>query len=115
MSPATSRDVQMDGPEMADSGGNHSFRTYCDPRLSEVDFDRWTSVSIDNSLAAGAISHYLGFDYAIHGLFDEDLFLEDLCKGDQNFCSQTLVNAVLAWSCVSLDISPISACSTMRL
>ena len=88
-----SHDSSMDTSQTADS--------YCDPRLSRVDFQRWTDVQIDDGLAAGAISYYLETDHPIHGLFDADLFLHDLVEGDHNFCSPMLVNAVLGWCCVS--------------
>ncbi|KAB5531442.1 hypothetical protein GE09DRAFT_1252159 [Coniochaeta sp. 2T2.1] len=91
------------------AAGNNPPQTYCDARLSQVDFRKWMSVSIDNDLAAGAVSHYLEIDHAIHGLFDADLFLHDLCNGDNNFCSPTLVNAVLGWACQSYSAVEPSA------
>jgi hypothetical protein len=85
------------------------YRTYCDLRLSRIDIKRWTSVPIDDELAAGALSFYLETDHPIHGLFDADLFLHDLVSGEPSFCSPMLVNALLGWSCVSRR--PITAMS----
>jgi len=88
------------------------FFTYCDARLSLVDFQAWTDIPIQNSMAAGAVSRYLETDHPVHGLFDADLFLHDLSKGQHNFCSPTLVNAVLGWACVSR--SSVDICSGYR-
>lgn len=89
------------GPETTDPTRIDPSRTYCDARLSHMEIRRWTDVRIGNGLAAEALSFYLETDYPIHGLFDVDLFLHDLVAGEHNFCSEALVNAVLAWSCVS--------------
>jgi hypothetical protein len=76
----------------------------CDVRLGLVDYSAWTGVSVDNGVAARAISLYLETDHPLLGFFDADLFLTDLKSGDQNFCSPCLVSSLLAWACVSASI-----------
>lgn len=71
-----------------------------DPRLEAVNFANWTHVPIDNFEGACAISRYLEVDHPILGLFDADLFLEDLCSYETRFCSELLVNSLLGWACV---------------
>lgn len=39
-------------------------------------------------------------DHPIIGLFDADLFLEDLSSYSHTFCSDFLVTCILFWSCV---------------
>lgn len=55
---------------------------------------------IDSLEAAKALSRYLDVDHPILGLFDADLFLEDLCGYETRFCSELLVNSLLSWACV---------------
>jgi hypothetical protein len=40
-------------------------------------------------------------DHPIAGLFDTDLFIEDLRSGTKRFCSSLLVVSILAWACVN--------------
>lgn len=92
--------------EATDNGlGNfeplQSMHTIIDDRLRDVNFQTWTSVPITNELAATLISLYLEIDHPGCPLFDADLFLNDCVQGKTHFCSSLLVNALLAWSCVS--------------
>lgn len=98
--------IGQDGPSVTDASHDGTSPAYCDVRLSQVDFRIWTDVHIDDGLAAGALSYYLETDHPIHGLFDADLFLGDLSSGELNFCSPMLVNAILAWCCVSPPLWP---------
>ncbi|KAB5581222.1 hypothetical protein GE09DRAFT_1213629 [Coniochaeta sp. 2T2.1] len=109
--PIGSPEVHMsgDGTETAnDSMHRQSSQSYCDARLSRTDFRKWTSVQVENRLAAGAVSYYLETDHPIHGLFDEDLFLTDLNSGQKSFCSAVLVNAVLGWACLHSTSLPFN-------
>ncbi|KAK7227537.1 hypothetical protein V2G26_015540 [Clonostachys chloroleuca] len=75
---------------------------FCDPRLKDLRIARWTTVDIDDSLAAKCISLYLETDHPLLGHFDPDLFLDDLIseqEEEQRFCSPLLVNALLYWAC----------------
>ncbi len=74
----------------------------CDERLGKIVISTWTKVPITNEFAARVISLYLETDHPLLGLFDADLFLDDLVSGQINFCSPLLVNALLCWACVSV-------------
>ncbi len=77
---------------------------YCDPRLSRLRIGFWTRVAISNDLAAALISFYLENDHPIMGMFDADLFLDDLVEHRLTYCSAMLVTAVLYLSCVSASL-----------
>ena len=77
----------------------------CDERLGHIVISTWTKVPVTNEFAARAISLYLETDHPLLGLFDADLFLDDLVSGQINFCSPLLVNALLCWACVSFFFS----------
>lgn len=82
---------------------------FCDERLQKLQIDYWTTVPINDDVAAGAISHYLEVDHPIYGFFDADLFLDDLVAHKLQFCSAFLVNALLCYACVcSPSFSPRS-------
>ncbi|KAK2000066.1 hypothetical protein LX36DRAFT_741229 [Colletotrichum falcatum] len=70
-----------------------------DPRLKNLNIGFWTVVPITNQDAADVISLYLETDHPILGLFDADLFLDDLVGGQMRYCSALLVNALLAFAC----------------
>ncbi|TID02435.1 Nitrogen assimilation transcription factor nit-4 [Colletotrichum higginsianum] len=70
-----------------------------DPRLRKLSIGFWTVVPITNQDAADAISIYLETDHPVLGLFDADLFLDDLIGGEVRYCSSLLVNALLAFAC----------------
>ncbi|KAM0267911.1 hypothetical protein ACHAPA_005509 [Fusarium lateritium] len=67
-------------------------------RLSHKSIRRWTRISISDQHAAKAISLYLKMNQPWWSFFDTDLFLDDFASGKTDFCSQLLVNALLAWS-----------------
>lgn len=75
-------------------------RRLCDTRLSNLEIMHWTDVDIGSDLAARCISLYLETDHPLLGLFDPDLFVEQLISGQEQFCSPLLVNALLYWACV---------------
>ncbi|KAK1676720.1 hypothetical protein BDP55DRAFT_693040 [Colletotrichum godetiae] len=70
-----------------------------EPRLRDLNIAFWTVVPISNQDAAEVISLYLETDHPILGLFDVDLFLNDLVYGEVRYCSSLLVNALLAFAC----------------
>lgn len=86
-----------------------SLQGIIDDRLKGVNFQAWTKVPIPNELAATLISMYLEIDHPWCPLFDADLFLNDCMQEKTHFCSSLLVNALLAWACVShnSDTGPI--------
>lgn len=71
-----------------------------DPRLAGAKISRWTTVQIGETDARRLIGNYLETDHPIIGLFDADLFLEDLSSYSHAFCSEFLVTCILYWSCV---------------
>jgi hypothetical protein len=73
---------------------------YCDSRLERLEIGYWSKVSISNADAASLVSFYIKTDHRIMGLFDADLFLEDLVERRQRFCSPFLVSAILCFSIV---------------
>ncbi|KAJ3942151.1 uncharacterized protein N0V96_007645 [Colletotrichum fioriniae] len=75
-----------------------------EPRLKDLNIAFWTVVPISNQDAAEVISLYLETDHPILGLFDADLFLNDLVNGEVRYCSSLLVNALLAFACVSCPL-----------
>lgn len=76
-----------------------------DLRLKDVKIQRWTSVPVSDWFGAGVISFYLGNEHPLLGVFDADLLIGDLVRGEGSFCSPLLISALLAWSCVSLSPS----------
>ena len=73
----------------------------CDQRLGQLQISKWTDVPITDNMAAAAISLYLETDHPVLGLFDDDLFLNDLVAHKRDFCSPLLVSALLCSSLVS--------------
>ncbi|OAQ87559.1 nitrate assimilation regulatory protein nirA [Purpureocillium lilacinum] len=84
---------------------------YCDPRLSRLRIGFWTRVAISNDLAAALISFYLENDHPIMGMFDADLFLDDLVEHRLTYCSAMLVTAVLYLSCQAYTRSDVRSSS----
>jgi hypothetical protein len=78
--------------------------TYCDERLHRLRIGYWTGVSIQDQVAARAISHYLQSNHAIFGFFDPDLFIHDLVEHRHEYCSSFLVNALLAHACQGYSV-----------
>ena len=76
---------------------------YIDKRLGRLAIASWTPVQITNEYAASALSLYLETDHPILGLFDADAFIGDLVDHKLDFCSEFLVNSVLAFASVSLS------------
>lgn len=62
----------------------------------------WTAVPATVDIILGAITTYLDIDHPILGLFDARIFLDDFFTGQEDFCTKFLVNALLAFACVSL-------------
>jgi hypothetical protein len=67
-------------------------------RLRQARFSDWTDVPMANDEAIRVASLYLEVDHPLLGLFDVDLFLQDLLNVRSRFCSRFLVEAFLSWS-----------------
>jgi hypothetical protein len=70
-----------------------------DPRLGAT--RRWTSVTDNADFLSLIMSAWYKWEYSYHHFLDWDTFLDDLSDGKNDFCSEFLVNAVLASGCVS--------------
>lgn len=70
------------------------------PSLRLLKIGYWTKVQISDDLAANLISFYLETEHSILGVFDADLFLDDLVNCRLEFCSAFLVSAILLLACV---------------
>lgn len=78
---------------------------YCDRRLARVDVRYWTAVAVPKDLALRALSLYLQTDHPLLGLFDADLFIDDLVSKQLRYCSPFLVSSLLSWACVCYPLS----------
>lgn len=74
-----------------------------DRKLQNIDISYWTEVPIANDLAARVIKLYLSTDHPLLGVFDPDLFITDLIKNREVYCSRFLVHAVMYLGCVSIS------------
>ena len=71
-----------------------------DPLLADVNVSPWTSVCDDNRLMRNLLNHLFRCEYQFTAAFQKDWFLEDMAAQGHDFCSQLLVNVVLAYACV---------------
>ncbi|KAF2685363.1 hypothetical protein K458DRAFT_23460 [Lentithecium fluviatile CBS 122367] len=56
----------------------------------------WTKVTDDSHFLAGLLSAWHTWEYIYYHFFDWDIFLDDLSNNRTDFCSELLVNALLA-------------------
>jgi hypothetical protein len=69
-----------------------------DPRLSLVKAANWTTVTTDDALVPKLLAIYFQYEYAATRMFQKDVFLDDLARGNttsNSFCSPLLVNGIL--------------------
>jgi hypothetical protein len=74
-----------------------------DPRLGSA--QGWTSVTSDTQLLTTILSTWTTREYSYYHYLDRDAFLDDMAGGRSDFCSELLVNALLASGCVSHNSS----------
>jgi hypothetical protein len=84
-------------------------------RLKDINIQRWTAVPVSDWFGAGVISFYLGNEHPLLGVFDADLFIDDLVSGEQCFCSPLLVSTLLAWACVSANNSLLGGAASLTI
>jgi hypothetical protein len=70
-----------------------------DPRLASA--NTWTAVSNDIDLLVSIFSSWTELEYCYYHYLDREAFLDDMASGRTDFCSELLVNALLASACVS--------------
>ncbi len=76
-----------------------------DARLDKAIPSRWTVVLADDVFLRMLLKLYFQYEHQFLSFFHKDLFLDDMLSGSTTFCSELLVNAVLALACVRFDIS----------
>lgn len=96
---------------------------FVEPRLGNVKPSEWTAVNKDDALMRELLGAYFTHEYHLFPIFQKDYFLEDMAKPETEdretpCCSSLLVNAVLAYACVSTYFAKIAtsltfACSTV--
>lgn len=79
---------------------------FFEPRLENARPSEWTTVSIDDVLMRALLAAYFTHEYHLFPAFHKDYFLEDMAiaqteKRRTPCCSALLVNATLAYACVS--------------
>lgn len=77
-----------------------------EPRLEAVKPSEWTTVCKDDALLRKLLAAFFTHEYHLCPAFHKDYFLEDMAAEPGNrakmlCCSPLLVNAVLAYACVS--------------
>jgi hypothetical protein len=81
-----------------------------DPRLGTA--RRWTNVTSDPQILASILSAWTTREYYYYHYLDREAFLDDMAAGRLEFCSELLVNALLASACVGPSpFSPHDGCS----
>jgi hypothetical protein len=74
----------------------YSAASLIEPGLSDTKISTWTSVNIHESRLKQLLEDYILHGYSYFHFFHKDLFLRDLKTGQTQFCSDLLVNAILA-------------------
>lgn len=80
---------------------------FVEPRLEKTRPSEWTTVSKDDALMRDLLAAYFTHEYHLFPIFQKDYFLEDMANGKvisqgTSCCSSLLVNATLAYACVSI-------------
>ena len=93
---------------------------FVEPRLENARPSEWTTVSKDDALMRDLLAAYFTHEYHLWPVFQKDYFLEDMAdvKTERRrtpCCSALLVNAILAYACVSVDILRNSQRSNLTL
>ncbi|KAH7174944.1 uncharacterized protein B0J16DRAFT_364916 [Fusarium flagelliforme] len=70
-----------------------------DPLLSDCKPSLWTSVCKDDVLMRDLLGVWFLCEYSFTSAFQKDYFLEDMIAPRRDFCSELLVNVVLAYCC----------------
>lgn len=76
---------------------------YCDPQLAKVDIAIWTTVPISNVQAASVLSSFLELDHPVGSVFksiceSSSLLVWDMIDLQSEYCSELMVNALLAYA-----------------
>lgn len=74
-----------------------------EPRIDAAKPSLWTNVSTDGELMRTILRAYNLNELEFCTCFHKDYFLDGMISRNRRFCSPLLVNAVLAWRCVSIQ------------
>jgi hypothetical protein len=83
------------GGDMTNGGNPGRLHLTTEPKYNVKAAD-WTLITHDDEFASHLIRAYFLNEHPIMPCFDEELFMEDAKKGEGDFCSPMLFNAVLA-------------------
>lgn len=61
----------------------------------------WTTVTDETQLLISILTTWSHYEYSYWRPLDRDAFLDDMANGRTNFCSELLVNALLATGCTT--------------
>jgi hypothetical protein len=89
-----------------------------DSRLNNVKLSKWTEVCNDDHFMRHLLRSFFLHEYDFFSFFHKDAFLDDMISGSTKYCSSLLVNAVLAFACVSFlagSEPPYACLSSMGL
>ncbi|OAQ65033.1 C6 transcription factor [Pochonia chlamydosporia 170] len=97
------------GPQRASPAGSPYQKPYhaahvVERKLDDLNVSRWTSVTSNNTLIRNLLRDYFLHEYPYFPPFQKDHFLGDMAAGSTRFCSELLVNAVLARACQNCDM-----------
>jgi hypothetical protein len=74
---------------------------FVDPLIESAKPSLWTSVCQDDRIMRRLLRNHFLCEFYFMSALQKDLFLEDMTSQNDEFCSSLLVNAVLAYACVS--------------
>ena len=85
---------------------------FVERRLENARPSEWTTVSKDNALMRDLLATYFTHEYHLFPVFQKDYCLEDMADPGitnqaKECCSALLVNALLAYACVSITLGGI--------
>jgi hypothetical protein len=69
-----------------------------DPRFAAA--RHWTAVQVEPELITRILSSWTAREYGFYHYLDKDAFLDDMNEKKTDFCSELLVNALLATAAV---------------
>lgn len=115
---STESDAQRDSGFQAsgqDEAPGSSTSRYFDALVNHLHIGYWTSVTITDRFAAGAIALFLETDHTMLRLFDAQAFLNDLIHLRTDCCSAFLVNGLLAFASQAYStIDPTAATKSLE-
>ena len=81
-------------------------QSFSDPRLKSV--RNWTTVTHDSDLLINIMTAWYNWEYKYFHFLDWDMFLDDMVNSQDEFCSELLVNSILASGSVSVRLNRVN-------